>query len=70
MDDHRSSAVPFDRGGTAIAEEGFVLLDGPDGIAVALTADAAEQTGTSLIAAARQARGQLQYPATREGDEA
>ncbi|MBA2934388.1 hypothetical protein HZF05_09785 [Sphingomonas sp. CGMCC 1.13654] len=43
----------------AVAEEGLVLLDGPDGIAISMTPDAAEETGTSLIAAAREARGQV-----------
>ncbi|WP_454886653.1 hypothetical protein [Sphingomonas oryzagri] len=50
--------VPFEEGGRAVAEEGIVLLDGPDGIAISMTADAAEQTGSSLIEAAREAREQ------------
>lgn len=54
----RSTAVPYEKGGTAVAEEGYVLLDGPDGVAVAMTATAAEETGSSLLAAAREARGQ------------
>lgn len=58
MDDTRSGAAPHDKGGTAVAEDGYVLLDGPDGIAVAMTADAAEQTGSSLLDAARAAREQ------------
>jgi hypothetical protein len=49
---------PFEHGGTAVAEEGVVLLDGPDGIAIAMTVEAAEQTGSSLLAAAKKARGQ------------
>jgi hypothetical protein len=52
------AATPFSEGGSAVAEDGIVLLDGPDGIAISLTPDAAEQTGTSLIAAARAARKQ------------
>lgn len=56
--DHDGPAAPFREGGTAVAEEGVVLLDGPDGIAIAMTPDAAEQTGSSLIAAARSAREQ------------
>lgn len=35
-----------------------MLLDGPDGVAIAMTPDAAENTGRSLIAAADEARGQ------------
>jgi hypothetical protein len=58
MDNARSTAGPFEKGGNAVAEEGYVLLDGPDGIAVAMTAAAAEETGSSLLAAAREARNQ------------
>lgn len=57
MDDVRNPA-PFEKGGHAVAEEGIVLLDGPDGIAISMTADAAEETGSSLIEAARIAREQ------------
>lgn len=34
-------------------EEGLVLLDGPNGVAVTMTAYAASETGKSLIEAAR-----------------
>jgi hypothetical protein len=44
--------------GIATAEQGQVMLDGPDGVATAMTPDAAEQTGHSLIAAAAEARQQ------------
>jgi hypothetical protein len=57
-DDHNSAAAPFTRGGKASAEEGIVMLDGPDGIAISMTPDAAEQTGSSLLDAAREARAQ------------
>jgi len=57
MDDARNPA-PFEKGGRAVAEEGIVLLDGPDGIAISMTADAAEETGSSLIEAAQAARAQ------------
>lgn len=40
--------------GKASVEEGLVLLDGPDGIAVTMTAYAAAETGKSLLEAARQ----------------
>ena len=42
--------------GIASAEAGLVLLDGPDGIAVTMTAHAASETGKSLIEAAQRAR--------------
>ncbi|MES2443755.1 MAG: hypothetical protein V4574_13065 [Pseudomonadota bacterium] len=44
--------------GVATAEEGQVMLDGPDGVAVSMTPDAATETANSLIAAAERARGQ------------
>jgi len=45
--------------GVASAEQGLVILDGPDGVAVTMTPDAATGTGHSLITAADEARGQL-----------
>ncbi|MBG6119781.1 MULTISPECIES: hypothetical protein [unclassified Sphingobium] len=39
--------------GKASVEEGLVLLDGPNGVAVTMTAYAASETGKSLIEAAR-----------------
>lgn len=47
--------IPETEPGTAVAEGGMVLLDGPDGVAVAMTPDAAAETGRRLIAAADQA---------------
>lgn len=41
-----------------IAEQGEVHVDGPGGVAVALTPDAAEETGRRLIEAASAARSQ------------
>lgn len=45
-------------GGTATAEEGLVMLDGPDGVAISMSPEAAEATGRSLIAAAEEAANQ------------
>jgi hypothetical protein len=56
--DEAHAPAPYEKGGRAVAEEGIVLLDGPDGIAISMTAEAAEQTGTSLLKAAREAREQ------------
>lgn len=39
--------------GRASAEGGLVVLDGPNGIAVTMTPDAATETGSSLLAAAQ-----------------
>ena len=40
------------------AEEGQVLVEGPDGVAVSLTADAADETAQRLVRAAHDARRQ------------
>jgi hypothetical protein len=56
--DEAHMPAPFEKGGRAVAEDGIVLLDGPDGIAISMTADAAEETGSSLLEAAREAREQ------------
>lgn len=59
------TAIKFETiGGKAVAESGLVLLDGPDGVAVAMTPDAAQATARELIAAAEEAAGQ--QPATEE----
>jgi len=50
--------VPETLGGTASAEQGQVILDGPDGVAVAMTPEAAEATARSLLAAAEEAAEQ------------
>ena len=42
--------------GVASAEDGVVVLDGPDGVAVTMTSEAAEATGQSLIRAAQNAK--------------
>ena len=53
-----SPQEPETKPGVATAEQGVVLLDGPDGVAIAMTAEAADATGRSLIAAAEEAVGQ------------
>ncbi len=45
--------------GIATAEHGQVTLDGPDGVAVAMTPHAAAETGRRLISAAEIAEGQV-----------
>jgi hypothetical protein len=44
--------------GVATAEQGIVMLDGPDGVAIAMTPEAAAITGRRLIAAAEEAANQ------------
>ena len=51
-------AEPETEAGEANAEEGIVVLDGPDGVAVSMTPGPAEETGRRLIDAAAQARDQ------------
>lgn len=58
MSDTRALPQPQTHPGVASAEDGLVVLDGPDGVAVTMTAEAADQTGRSLIAAAKTAEQQ------------
>lgn len=44
--------------GVAAAENGVVTLDGPDGLVIAMTPEAAAETGRRLIAAAEIAATQ------------
>ncbi|MEP9360550.1 hypothetical protein [Sphingomonas sp. KR3-1] len=53
-----SHAEPEELPGVATAEQGVVLLDGPDGVAIAMTPEAAEETGRRLVAAAQEAASQ------------
>jgi len=43
-----------------VAEQGEVIVEGPDGVAVTLTPDAAEETARRMIRAAFEARMQLE----------
>ena len=42
-----------------VAEQGDVIVEGPDGVAVTLTPDAAEETARRMLRAAAEARLQL-----------
>lgn len=46
------------------AEQGEVIVEGPDGVAVTLTPDAAEETARRMLAAAAEARQQAGPPAS------
>ncbi|NIJ34052.1 hypothetical protein [Sphingomonas oligoaromativorans] len=50
---------PQSEPGIANAEDGLVVLDGPNGVAITMTADAAARTGHSLISAAVIAERQI-----------
>lgn len=54
-----SQAYVYEEGGKACAEEGQVMMDGPDGIAVRMTPEAAEDTARELLRAASEARHQI-----------
>lgn len=54
-----SIPLPQTEPGIASAEDGLVVLDGPDGVAVTMTPDAAARTGQSLISAAAVAAGHV-----------
>jgi hypothetical protein len=56
MSDTKHGTEPFDIPGEANAEQGHVVLDGPDGVAITMTPAAAEGTAQNLIEAARKAR--------------
>jgi len=56
MNERRAILKPCELPGKATAEDGVVLLDGPGGVAVTMTPEAAELTADSLHAAASQAR--------------
>lgn len=48
----------YDKPSEVTAESGEVMVDGPDGVAIAFTPDAADETSHRLSAGARKARGQ------------
>jgi hypothetical protein len=58
---------PSPRPGTAIAEQGAVLLDGPRGAIMTLTPEAAEETGENLRHAAMLAEQQRRAAAGQTG---
>lgn len=55
MNDRSTGLKPREDAGVATAEDGVVILEGPDGVAVTMTAEAAARTADSLYAAAAQA---------------
>lgn len=65
MDGH--GRQPHGKSGVASAEAGLVLLDGPDGVAIAMTPDAADATALSLQQAAAEARAQPPMPMPSPG---
>lgn len=52
------NSILYDEATKVTARDGEVVLDGPDGVDVKLTVEAAEQTGESLLEQSIVARGQ------------
>lgn len=48
----------YDTPSEVSAEEGEVIVDGPDGVAVSLTPEAADETSQRLLMGAAKAKGQ------------
>ncbi|MDF0541420.1 hypothetical protein PX699_03625 [Sphingobium sp. H39-3-25] len=59
MNEFSNTPQPLTEPGAASAENGLVIWDGPEGIAITMTADAARKTGNSLISAAETAQRQV-----------
>lgn len=53
------SRAPHDTPTEATAENGEVLLDGPDGLATSMTPEAARKSAAAINAAADEAAGQV-----------
>ncbi len=45
-----------------VAEEGNIIIEGPDGVAVTMSPDAAEETARRLLRAVSEARGENEDP--------
>ena len=54
-----SEKIIYDEAGEVSVEDGVVHLDGPDGIDVRLTINAAEEISDRLLNGAMKARGQI-----------
>ena len=59
---------PHDTPSDVTAEEGEVMIDGPNGYAFSFTPEAAEETSDRLLRAAAQAKGQQIQEQKRRGD--
>jgi hypothetical protein len=69
MVDERRYLEPQKDAGRATAENGVVILEGPDGVAVTMTAEAADLTARSLHEAAQKVRdGDSAVPSEDDGN--
>lgn len=48
----------YDEATKVSVEDGEIVLDGPDGVGLSMTPEAAEETGRRLMEAASRARGE------------
>lgn len=55
----------YDEPSTVIAEEGCVVMEGPNDLHIGLTPDAAEETSNRLLEEAMKARGQKYFSRDR-----
>ena len=58
----------FDEATKVSAKQGEVILDGPDGVDVRLTPEAARETSTRLWDGAAKAKGQIDSGKARKGE--
>ncbi len=58
---------PEARASKVVADSGKVIIDGPDGVAVTMSPDAAEETARRLLAAVGEARRQVDHWGSRTG---
>ncbi len=56
----------YDEPSQVDAEDGVVVVDGPDGVAVLMTPHAAEETSHRLLAKAAEASGQARLLGSRK----
>lgn len=57
---------PYEQASEVAAEAGQVIVEGPDGVAITLTPDAAEETAKRMLAAASEARHQTREDGARQ----
>ena len=57
----------YDEPSTVTAEDGRVIVNGPDAVDVDLSPDAAEETSNRLLEASMKARGQRYFTPDRKG---
>lgn len=60
MRGEREPGNAYPTASTVSVEDGIVFVDGPDGVAIAFTPDAADETGSRLKDAAVKARGDVE----------